>query len=95
MPIYHPMFTGVSVPKRESPEKGSRRNTSVLMSRVEYSWQAALQQSLLPPPRLPQSTKFLRIVSELPAGPHSRATVRQELSFLIHYSSVSRPAGLP
>jgi hypothetical protein len=56
------------------------------MSRIEYSWQVALQQSLLPLPRSTQPTRIfsVRAVSDPPAGPCVFGACARESRLPIH-----------
>jgi hypothetical protein len=64
------------------------------MSRIEYSWQVALQQSLLPLPRSTQPTRvfYVRSVSDPPAGPCVSWTVHGNFGSQYTLPSVSRSA---
>src|ERR1700677_97098 len=67
-----------------------------MMSRIEYSWQVALQQSLLPLPRCAQLTRVMRLVLSAVHQPVLTwsGTVHGSLRSQYTLSSVLRSAGL-
>src|ERR1700677_750356 len=67
-----------------------------MMSRIEYSWQVALQQSLLPLPRCAQLTRVMRLVLSAIHQPVLTYVGTVHGSSLSQYtlSSVLRSAGL-
>jgi hypothetical protein len=86
MPIYPPMAVLSGTVQRGIARCGFPSRHIGGMSRIEYSWQVALQQSLRPLPRSSQPTRavHVRSVSDPPAGPCVFVDCAREFRLPIH-----------
>ena len=85
MPIFPPMVTLFGATQRGICRRRFPSGHIGGMSRIEYSWQVALQQSLLPLPRSAQPTRvYVRSVSDPPAGPCVKQDCAREFRLPIH-----------
>src|ERR1022692_4326831 len=97
MPIYLPMVTLFGATQRGISRRRFPSGHIGGMSRIEYSWQVALQQSLFP---LPRSTQPTRVSTFELSAIHRpvlalSGTVHGGLGSQYTLPSVSRSAGLP
>jgi len=96
MPIFPPMLILSCATQRGTPHRGFPSGHIGGMSRIEYSWQVALQQSLLPLPRSTQPTRISMFDLSAIHRPILAfcGTVHGSLGSQYTPSSVSRSAGL-
>src|SRR5258708_7820616 len=97
MPIFPPMVILLYATQRGIPHRGFPSGHIGGMSRIEYSWQVALQQSLLPLARSTQPTSISMFDLSAIRRPVLAfvGTVYGSLASQYTPSAVSRSAGFP